>query len=63
MVRIASDAFESAMEPPMDADHLIDEVAGSTNPWQGDRYADLALLLPQILIVLLAVNKNNSLPI
>ena len=42
MVRIASDAFESAMEPPMDADHLIDEVAGGTNPWQGDRYADLA---------------------
>ena len=26
----------------MDADHLIDEVAGGTNPWQGDRYADLA---------------------
>ena len=41
LVRIEASAFESAMEPPMEAPEEI-ELAGGTVPWQGDRYADLA---------------------
>ena len=41
LVRIDAGAFESAMEPPIEAPEELDLVGG-TAPWQGDRYADLA---------------------
>ena len=41
LVRIDVSAFESAMEPPIEAPEELD-LAGGTAPWQGDRYADLA---------------------
>lgn len=41
LVRIDASAFESAMEPPIEAPADLDTASG-TAPWQGDRYADLA---------------------
>ena len=41
LVSIDSDAFESAMEPPIDAPEDVDLTDG-ISPLQGDRYADLA---------------------
>ena len=40
-VRIDARAFQSAMEPPIEATEEF-ALAGGTVPWQGDRYADLA---------------------
>ncbi|QNI46834.1 peptidase domain-containing ABC transporter [Synechococcus sp. A15-60] len=40
LVRIDASAFESAMEPPIEAPEELD-LAGGTAPWQGDRYSDL----------------------
>ena len=42
LVRIASSAYERAMELTVDDKTVTDEVAGGTSPLQGDRYADLA---------------------
>ena len=50
LVRIDSAAFE-LLWSPLESLDFVDEVAGGTNPWQGDRYADLAQLLPQLLII------------
>ena len=58
LVRIDGSAFESAMEPPIEAPEDLD-VAGGTSPWQGDRYADLAPTDPSSNVAGIEPSKNQ----